>query len=353
MTVLALDIGGTKFAAAHVTAGGTLVRREERPIGPVPATTLSDLVADFRAPGLRAVGIGSAGPLDVRAGTVSPINIPAWRGFPLADTVRRLVPGADVALAGDGQCMALGEWWRGGHGADSLLGIVVSTGVGGGLILDGRPVLGGTGNAGHVGHVIVDRDGEPCSCGTNGCLETIASGPSMVRWALSNGWTPTAPTDSGTPPGPALGVGVGVGVGVDSRAGARTDIAGGARTDVGGGRPDGVTARELADDARRGARVPLAAFERAADALATVVLNTAAVADLHHVVIGGGVAAAGPLLIGPLRERLAKRAGMDFIRHVQVALTSLERDAGLYGAAALALLTTGTALRPSMPGGAG
>ncbi|GAA2893268.1 ROK family protein [Nonomuraea rubra] len=344
MTVLALDIGGTKFAAAHVTAGGTLVRREERPIGPVPATTLSDLVADFRTPGLRAVGIGSAGPLDVRAGTVSPINIPAWRGFPLADTVRRLVPGADVALAGDGQCMALGEWWRGGHGADSLLGIVVSTGVGGGLILDGRPVLGGTGNAGHVGHVIVDRDGEPCSCGTNGCLETIASGPSMVRWALSNGWTDV---------GGSARTDIEGGARTDIEGGARTDVGGGARTDVGGGRPDGVTARELADDARRGARVPLAAFERAADALATVVLNTAAVADLHHVVIGGGVAAAGPLLLDPLRERLAKRAGMDFVRHVQVALTSLERDAGLYGAAALALLTTGTALHPAMPGSAG
>ncbi|TYB56963.1 ROK family protein [Nonomuraea sp. PA05] len=302
MTVLALDIGGTKFAAAHITAGGTLLRREERPIGPAPATTLSDLVADFRTPGLRAVGIGSAGPLDVRAGTVSPINIPAWRGFPLTDTVRRLVPGADVALAGDGQCMALGEWWRGGHGADSLLGIVVSTGVGGGLILDGRLVLGGTGNAGHVGHVIVDRDGEPCSCGTNGCLETIASGPGMVRWALSTGWTPALD------------------------AGRRTDA---------------VTAKDLADDARAGARVPLAAFERAADALATVILNTAAVVDLHHVVIGGGVAAAGPLLIDPLRERLAKRAGMDFVRHVKVAPTSLERDAGLYGAAALALQTSG------------
>ncbi|WP_049576405.1 ROK family protein, partial [Nonomuraea sp. SBT364] len=191
MTVLALDIGGTKFAAAHVAADGRLLRRAERPIGRIPADTLRDLVADFRVRGIGAVGIGSAGPLDLPAGTVSPVNIPAWRDFPLAGTVRSLVPGAEVAMAGDGQCMALGEWWRGGHGARSLLGIVVSTGVGGGLILDGRPVLGETGNAGHVGHVIVDRDGERCSCGTLGCLETIASGPSMVRWALAAGWTPS------------------------------------------------------------------------------------------------------------------------------------------------------------------
>ncbi|GAA2212849.1 hypothetical protein GCM10009850_083110 [Nonomuraea monospora] len=118
--------------------------------------------------------------------------------------------------------------------------------------------------------------------------------------------------------------------------GRRTGDAG-RRPDDAGRRTEAVTAKGLADDARAGASVPLAAFERAADALATVILNTAAVVDLHHVVIGGGVAAAGPLLIDPLRDRLAKRAGMDFVRHVKVAPTSLERNAGLYGAAALAL----------------
>ncbi|MFC5831565.1 ROK family protein [Nonomuraea insulae] len=356
MTVLALDIGGTKFAAAHVSADGALLRRAERPIGPSPTATLRDLVTDFRLPGLSAVGIGSAGPLDVLAGTVSPINIPAWRGFPLAETVRDLVPGAEVVMAGDGQCMALGEWWRGGHGADSLLGIVVSTGVGGGLILDGRPVLGGTGNAGHVGHVIVDRDGEPCSCGTQGCLETFASGPSMVRWARANGWIPgTFPTARQAPASTAgqgpvstagQGPASGAGQGPVSTAG-QGPASGAGRSSVSEVDRAAMTAKELADDARAGAAIPRAAFERAADALATVILNTAAVVDLHDVVIGGGVAAAGHLLTDPLRDRLGKRAGMDFVRHVKIRLTTLERDAGLYGAAALALLAGGTALRPT------
>ncbi|GIH94768.1 ROK family protein [Planobispora siamensis] len=308
MTLLAVDIGGTKFAAAHIDAGGTLLRRAERPIGPSPSGTLAALVADFRDPGLTAVGIGTAGPVDVRAETVSPVNIPQWRDFPLAGAVRQLVPGVEVVLAGDGQCMALGEWWRGGHGVDSLLGIVVSTGVGGGLILGGRPVLGGTGNAGHIGHVIVDRDGEPCPCGAWGCLETLASGPAMVRWALASGWTPAG--DPTAARGPA-------------------------------------TAEDLADAARAGEAIPLAAFERAADALAVTVLNTAAVVDLHDVVIGGGVAAAGGLLIDPLRERLAKHAGVDFLRHITVSPTALSRDAGLYGAAALALLAIGVSPRPT------
>ncbi|MCP9949208.1 ROK family protein [Actinomadura madurae] len=180
--------------------------------------------------------------------------MPRWRGYPLVAAVQRLVPGVPVSLAGDAQCMALGEWWRGGHGGSSLLGIVVSTGVGGGLIIDGRPWTGRTGNAGHIGHVVVDHDGERCVCGARGCLETIAGGPSMVRWALAQGWT-HAP-----------------------------------------GRPD---AKALAAAARAGASIPLAAFHRAARALATAILNTAAVLDVRDVVIGGGVAAAGDLLLAP------------------------------------------------------
>jgi glucokinase len=252
------------------------------------------------------VGIGSAGPIDALAGTVSPVNIPSWRGFPLVDTVRELLAdlhdlpdphGLPVALAGDGQCMALGEWWRGGHGRHGsasrvLLGIVVSTGVGGGLVLDGVPYLGPTGNAGHIGHIAIDPNGELCPCGAVGCLETISSGPSMVRWALANGWTCPA------------------------------------------AHPD---AKALAADAARGVPVAQLAFQRTADALAAAILTTAALFDVDDVVIGGGVAAAGETLLAPLRQAVAKQAGLGFLRRLTVSRTSLERDAGLYGAAALVL----------------
>lgn len=299
MTVLALDIGGTKFAIARVAPDGTFLDRAEHPVGQSPTATLRGLVADFAGPGLTGVGIGSAGPIDTAAGTVSPINIPRWRDFPLIATVQRFVPGVPVSLAGDAQCMALGEWWRGGRDSSSLLGVVVSTGVGGGLVLDGRPWTGRTGNAGHIGHVIVDRDGEPCVCGARGCLETVASGPSMVRWALAQGWT------------------------------------------LATGRPD---ARALTAAAREGARIPLAAFRRTADALATAILATAAVLDVRDVVIGGGVSAAGDLLLTPLRAGIAERAGMSYLRDLDVTATTLARDAGLYGAAALALLAAGSPL---------
>lgn len=152
---------------------------------------VDDLIADaLRVAGgavgsaVGAVGVACAGPVDLPAGTVSPINIGSWRGFPLRDRVAAAVPGVPVRLGGDGTCMALGEHWRGaGRGARFLLGMVVSTGVGGGLVLDGVPYHGRTGNAGHVGHVVVDPHGAVCTCGGRGCVETVAAGPALVRWS--------------------------------------------------------------------------------------------------------------------------------------------------------------------------
>ena len=174
-----------------------------------------------------------------------------------------------------------------------MLGMVVSTGVGGGLVLDGAPVHGRTGNAGHVGHVIVDPCGERCRCGGRGCVETIASGPSMVRWALANGWTPDAsPAD----------------------------------------------AKALAAAAEAGDPVALRAFRRGTDALAVMITSVAAVCDLDLVVIGGGVAKSGALLFDPLRAALAQRAGLDFLVGLQAVPAELGGDAGLVGAAVLATL---------------
>ena len=137
------------------------------------------------------VGISSAGPIHLTDGTISPVNIPAWRGiFPVHDRVAAAVLGSARATGWRRLCMALGEHWRGaGRGAPFMLGMVVSTGIGGGLVLDGMPYDGRTGNAGHVGHMIVDVDGPPCGCGARGCVESIASGPHMAAWACEHGWS--------------------------------------------------------------------------------------------------------------------------------------------------------------------
>lgn len=285
--VLAVDIGGTKFAAAVVRADRTIAARAEVPIGADPTATLAALVGRFDLTGVTGVGVGSAGPVHLGLGAVSPVNIPAWRQFPITAALADLTGGRPVALAGDAQCMALGEHWHGR--VPSLLGVVVSTGVGGGLVLDGVPYLGRTGNAGHIGHIAVGRHDAPCPCGASGCVESVASGPGMVRWAAGLGWT------------------------------------------------GGTDARALAADAARGVPVARQAFARGAGALAAAIVNTATLFDLHTVVVGGGVAAAGPVLFDPLRAAVAQRAGIAFLRDLTVLPTALGRDAGLYGAAALAL----------------
>ncbi|WP_343571756.1 ROK family protein [Mycobacterium sp.] len=298
MLTLALDIGGTKIAVGLVDPAGELVHTFVEPTPKSPDAehvwdALDRMIAEAAKTArgaIRAVGIGCAGPVDAVAGTVTPINIGSWQGFPLRDRVAAAVPGVPVQLAGDGVCMALGEHWRGaGGGARFMLGMVISTGVGGGLVLDGKPYHGRTGNAGHVGHVVVEPDGQLCTCGGRGCVETVAAGPWMTRWALANGWDG----------------------------------------------PPGADAVALADAAEAGQPVALKAFYRGATAVAAMIASVGAICDLDLVVIGGGVARAGPLLFDPLRAALADYAGLKFIRGMRVVPAVLGGDAGLIGAAAL------------------
>lgn len=285
--MLALDIGGTKIAGGLVEPDGTLLRHVTRPTGSDPFAAVCEVVAALEVGAVAGVGIACAGPVDVVAGTVAPINIPAWRDFPLVAGVRDLV-GAPVSLAGDGLCMALGEHWVGaGQGSSAMLGMVVSTGVGGGLVLDGRPFGGRSGNAGHVGHVVVEPDGSPCTCGGRGCVETVASGPHLARWARARGWT-------------------------------------------------GADAGALAASARAGDPVAAEAFRRCGQAVGLAIVATAAVCDLDLAVVGGGVSQVGELLFGPVRETLATHAGLSYLRELRVQPARLGTSAGLYGAAALA-----------------
>ncbi|BBY28237.1 ROK family protein [Mycolicibacterium sediminis] len=297
MSTLAVDVGGTKIAVGLVDSDGTLVHRAQRPTPDTDAEAVWAVTEALIREALReadgtvdGVGISSAGPIDLPGGTVSPINITAWQRFPIVERVRA-VTGVLVRLGGDGLCMALGERWRGAAiGAEFLLGMVVSTGIGGGLVLDGAPYDGRTGNAGHVGHVVVDPDGGPCTCGGRGCAETVASGPHLARWARANGWDA----------------------------------------------PPEADAKELADAANAGDAVALRAFRRGGTAVAAMIASVAAVCDLDLVVIGGGVAKSGPLLFDPLHEALRTYAGLSFIRDLRVVTAELGGDAGLVGAAALA-----------------
>ncbi|GGV91800.1 hypothetical protein GCM10015535_51100 [Streptomyces gelaticus] len=300
--VAALDVGGTKIAAALVDGDGALLVRAQRP---TPARegaetvmgAVAEVLAELSGSPLwgraTAVGIGSAGPVDASAGTVSPVNVPGWRDFPLVERVGKAVGGLPVELVGDGVAMTAAEHWLGAaRGYDNALCMVVSTGVGGGLVLGGELHPGPTGNAGHIGHVSVDLDGAPCPCGSRGCVERIASGPNIARRALEAGWRPG---------------------------------------------PDGdASAAAVAAAARAGDPVALASFERAAQALAAGIAATAALVEIDIAVIGGGVAGAGDILFAPLRRALQRYATLSFIRQIEVAPAVMGTDAGLVGAAAAA-----------------
>ena len=300
---LAIDVGGTKFAAGLVEPGGRVISWAQtatpqeldaeqlwRTLDALLTRVLTEADVD-PATGLAGVGCGCGGPMEWPAGKVSPLNIPAWRAFPLRDRLAERFTGLPVRLHNDAVCLAAGEHWRGaGRGRTTMLGIVVSTGVGGGLVLDGRLINGATGNAGHIGHVVVDPDGPPCVCGGQGCVEAIARGPALAAWAQAQGWRPGQPQ---------------------------------------------VTAKDLADDAAQGHPIGLKAMRRAGHALGIAIASATDLCDLEVVSIGGGLSQAGSLLFDPLEEALRRHVGLDFARDVVVVPAALGQSAGLVGAAAL------------------
>ncbi|GHD86214.1 ROK family protein [Streptomyces naganishii] len=301
--VAALDIGGTKIAGALVDGRGSILVRAQRATpaqedGDTVMRAVEEVLGDLAGSPLwgraTALGIGSAGPVDASAGTVSPVNVPGWRGYPLVERARAAAGGLPAELIGDGVAITAAEHWQGAaRGHDNALCMVVSTGVGGGLVLDGRLHPGPTGNAGHIGHISVDLDGDPCPCGSRGCVERIASGPNIARRALENGWRPG---------------------------------------------PDGdASAAAVAAAARAGDAVAVASFERAARALAAGIAATATLVEIDIAVIGGGVGKAGDVLLEPLRKALGDYATLSFVRRLAVAPAQMGTDAGLVGAAAAAL----------------
>ena len=186
--VLAVDIGGTKMEAGVVDTAGQIVERSRTA---TPSSTDPDEVFDALATIVSEVldrttvvpttcGVGCGGPMAPGGDTVSPLNIPGWRGFPLRARLADLV-GLPVSVDNDAKALALGEGWLGAaRGHADYLAMVVSTGVGGGIVLDGRLLDGTGGNAGHIGHVVVEPDGRACACGGRGCLEAEVSGTAIA-----------------------------------------------------------------------------------------------------------------------------------------------------------------------------
>ncbi len=304
-TALAIDIGGTKLAAAVVDADGRLLAADRLPTPPASDAedlfgaleTLCRTVLLQAGTDILAVGVGCGGPMQYPSGVVSPLNIPIWRGgFPLRERLAAAFERPCV-VDNDAKALALGERWQGaGRGSNNMLGMVVSTGVGGGIILDGRLLHGSAGNAGHIGHVVVWPGGPLCGCGARGCVEGVASGSGLTRRL-----------------GEALSAGV------------ETSLA------------PGSTAVDIAAAARHADGLAAELFRTAGEGVGRGIASTAALLDLELVVIGGSIALRAWDLLGPpLTAEVRNSARLDFTRGVRVVQAQLGDSAGLLGAAVLA-----------------
>ncbi|MGZ0711877.1 ROK family protein (plasmid) [Coraliomargarita sp. W4R53] len=299
---LAVDIGGTKVESALVTPDGHVLAASRNRAHTGRAITpgkMSEALATVIAHTLLALpedatlvgaGIGSAGPINRQLGTTSALNMPELQRFTVVERVQALLPtNTPVTLGLDGMCIALAEWQLGaGRDINDLLCMVVSTGIGGGLISGGTPVQGPDGNAGHVGQLRVTPRADGASDGpTAGTLESVASGPASVRWAQQNGWV-------------------------------------------------GNAGEDLARDAAAGNEVARKAIVRSARAVGEALAGVAALASIELVVIGGGFSFVADDYLSLVEAHVHASAVLPAAHRLRVVGPQLGDAAPLVGAALLA-----------------
>jgi glucokinase len=310
MAVLAIDIGGTKLAAGIVDTEGRILARGEIPtlakegLEPVLGRIVGlgrDLLSrpEVADVSVHRVGVGCAGPVDLKAGLVfNPPNLPGWTRVPLTNHLQRALE-LPTVLENDANAAALGEYRYGaGRGARSIVYMTVSTGIGGGIILEGKIWHGLKDAAGEVGHMTVCPDGPVCGCGNRGCLEAVSSGTSIARRA-------------------------------------REAVAAGKQTEL------RLVAKPTSSDvvrlAQKGDSVASEIWDQAVRYLGIGVAAVITILAPERIVLGGGVTRAGDFLFEPLREHVRQRVKLVPVEKVPILPATLGPDVGILGAAAVAL----------------
>ncbi|MET0622858.1 MAG: ROK family protein [Pyrinomonadaceae bacterium] len=305
--IAAVDIGGTKIALGLSDLEGRSLpfrrfpTRVERGPHRILEQALDELEKMTAEAGGRvaAVGVGCGGPLSRSRGLIlSPANLPGWDEFPVVGLIRERFD-VPVELDNDANAAALAEYEYGaGRGAESMVYMTISTGIGGGVIIGGRLIHGVGDAAGEVGHMIVAPGGAPCGCGSRGCLETICSGTNIARRAAER-------------------------------------LADGSRHSSlleGGGGLKEITALAVAEAAGAGDPVAVEVWDETIEYLALGVGNVIAAFAPEAVVLGGGVSTAGEQLLGPLRRRVRESVKIAPVDQVRITQAELGGDSGVYGA---------------------
>lgn len=319
LPVLAVDLGGTKILIALISRGGKLIA-EERMVTPTTKSTqvvtegLLSAIDNFlklrniEVSQLHSISIAAAGAIDSDKGliTLSP-NLPDWNNIPLRDIVRERY-GVETFLINDASAAALGEHRFGvGKGTRNLVMLTVGTGIGGGIIVDGELYLGVSGAAGEIGHMTIDINGPECACGNRGCLEMLASGKAIVREAVRR-----------------------------IRDGGKSSL-----IDMVNGRTENITAEKVGLAARGGDVLSRDVIHEASFNLGIGMVNVVNIFNPEMVVVGGGVARLGELLLEPARRVVEARSYPIIAKAVRIVTAQLENDAGVCGAAAFAFQKEG------------
>ncbi|NUS44696.1 MAG: ROK family protein [Mycobacteriaceae bacterium] len=285
-----MEINSAAFSVGRVNSDGLSDVKSV----PVPARSVWEacrqLVADVAAgDDVTGLGIASTGPIDMAAGITGITGIPDWEtGFEIGEQFQKAYPAASIAFAYSGVCYALAEQRFGDAGSSpDALAITVGTQVSAGIIVGSFTAVGRTGNAGHIGHLLVPGFDDDCVCGSRGCLEAVASEPAALRWARDQGWP-------------------------------------------------GNSAQELLDSAAGGDAVAQEALQRAGTALGRAIASATALLDVDYVVVGGTLAAPGSPLWGPLGDAVVAHSRQSFQAGMRVVPSQLGALGVLLGAGILA-----------------
>jgi len=311
LAILGIDIGGTKSTVGVADRSGRLLSHKTIPtpnvLGPkANLSTILSVACDVReesGASIDAIGIGCGGPLDRKAGTLHKVsNLPGWEGLCLTAIFTEEF-GVPAYLDNDATAAALGEAMFGaGRGIDCFIYFTISTGIGGGIIIDGKPYRGCGENAGEFGHAKIIPDGPPCNCGDRGCLESLASGTSIARIARE-------------------GLEAGAKSILDEWVCSYKD----------------VTAELVARAAAQGDAFAREVWSSAMYHLGIGVANAVNVLNPRLVILGGGVTKAGDMLFAPVRDVVSRRAMRALAADVEIVPAANGDLTGLVGAIAVAI----------------
>jgi len=313
--IVGVDLGGTNIVVGVIPVDGSEIFSVkslpteatrgpkfvvDRMVGMIEesiAHTMSELGVERSA--IAGVGVGSPGPLDRKTGTIIATPNLGWRNFPLRDLISNAV-NLPASLDNDANCATYGEWWMGaGRDVDTLVGLTLGTGIGGGIVLHGKVFHGASDVAGEIGHMTIDSTGRKCKCGNYGCLEQYASGPAIALRAVE---------------------------GID--AGAETML-----PDLVQGRLEEITAATVYEAAVLGDPYANEVMKETAKFLGAGIANILNLLNPEMVVIAGGVTRAGEHLFGPLRAEVRRRAFRTAVDVCEIVSARLDGTAGVIGAA--------------------